>query len=244
MATAASDDTVDDLRLAHAGAATSVESIVAVGTAKAVGPIAVGCVEDAATIAGTRSSIATGAMAKTLDAEATGALAVAVFAEPARRTGVASLASPVAEHRGLRAVAPDRRRIADTTAVALGSVDFGALLVAQLAVPQWTAQIAGESGPVSPKVVVEAGAGCVSKARATAVAWASDTTGADQAAVITSVAEGALARSGTQGTIVAETMPVAWTAGIRSGARGGAGCCAEIGETRALAIDDVALAMP
>ena len=82
MTTAAGDDTVDDLRLAHAGAATSVESVVAVGTAKAVGPMAVGGVEDAATLAGTRSSIAAGAVAKTLDAEATGALAVAVCAEP------------------------------------------------------------------------------------------------------------------------------------------------------------------
>ena len=97
---------------------------------------------------------------------------------------------------------------------------------------------------MSPKVVVEAGAGCISKARATAVAWASETTRADQAAVITSVAEGALALSRTQGTIVAQTMPVAWTAGIRSGARGGAACSAEIGETCALAVHDVALAMP
>ena len=97
---------------------------------------------------------------------------------------------------------------------------------------------------MSPKVVVEAGACCVSKASATAVAWASDTTGADQAAVITSVAEEALALTGARGTVVAQSMAVAWTAGICSRARDGTTRGAEIGVAIAFTVGDVALAVP
>ena len=94
---------------------------------------------------------------------------------------------------------------------------------------------------MAPKVIVEAGAGSVSKACAAAVARAGKTTRTYQAAVVTSVAQRALTLSGTSRSIIAQAMTIARAVVLGTRTRCRTSRSAEVCEAAALTVGYVAL---